>query len=206
MNAPGLLRVVGFNLLVLACYHRPDDEVGSLKLMQELKAFLEIAKAPFVLFADWNRTPDDPEVITWAEWLHAEIRPPTNVAWTCSQGQQRILDFFFVSKALGSLVEVWAEIHSPWSPHRAVRLSLDLQVEDQWAWQQVTPRPLELALGPSRSWHDYVREAKNEANQLYIGYPMMKEATTWGMTQSYHIFATAVERRLVQGFVSIECC
>ena len=42
--------------------------------------------------------------------VKGSILPPTNVTWTCSQGQKRMLDFAVVSTQIAPMVKVTASV------------------------------------------------------------------------------------------------
>ena len=95
-----LVSVAGFELGIAVLYFRPVDLEGSLSLLEEVSTWLRMLKAPFVVFADWNQEPTSAEALAWAAVLRGQYKVPGNTSWTCSSGQQRMLDYLLVSPDL----------------------------------------------------------------------------------------------------------
>jgi endonuclease/exonuclease/phosphatase (EEP) superfamily protein YafD len=79
--------------------------------LEALAAHLTGLKIPFILGGDWNATPQ--EMVAFASFIKGAIITPSNVAFTCTSGAGRMLDYVIVANSLASQVEVTADMKSP---------------------------------------------------------------------------------------------
>jgi len=125
--------------------------------------------------------------------LSAVVLAPEGEEWTCTQGQQRVLDFVVLSACLAPLVRLTVDVLSPWSPHRALRLELDFCFDAFWVYQQVKPATIPVAAGPKREWRCYREQAEQQQACFEVAYPFAREATSLGLSSSFYRFALAAE-------------
>ena len=91
--------------------------VNLLKL-QQLRDRLAMSRLPFIIGADWNMTPDEPEESGWLRQVRVAVKVPAEVAVTCTSGRGRIIDYFVVSRDFEPLViKTGAALDTPWGPH-----------------------------------------------------------------------------------------
>jgi len=190
-----LLRSCGVHLLLVALYLRPADDACSEVVVRELATFLAVFKVPFLIAADWNKEPHDEDILRWSSVLGARAVAPSNSLWTCCQGQRRLLDFVLVSPCLLPSLHVLADEASPWSPHKALRITLDLDFDNHWVYQQVKPKSILAAAGPALSWDTYQRRARGLQHPFVVSYPVGSYATSWGLSWRFLHFVAATEER-----------
>ena len=71
----------------------------NLQRLHTIVQYLEAMNTLFIIFADWNFTPDEIPV-KLLDRLRDTIIVPSNTEGTCRLGQFRMLDYLVVSRAL----------------------------------------------------------------------------------------------------------
>ena len=134
-----LVCTTGFNFLVLSGYARDGD---IKELLDEVAIVTRNGSIPFVLGADFNKSPQQVEAAAETRLLRAVVMTPTNAEVTCHQGKGSMIDFFLVSDVLAQMVDsvlVARDVEPPWGPHDGLVLTLDKKAIDIKVRELVVP-------------------------------------------------------------------
>ena len=137
-----LVSTTGFDFLVLSGYARDGD---IKELLDEVALVTRNGCIPFVLGADFNRSPQQVEAAAETRLLRAVVMTPTNAEATCHQGKGSMIDFFLVSDVLAQMVDsvlVARDVDPPWGPHDGLILTLDKKAIDIMVRELVVPERL----------------------------------------------------------------
>ena len=61
--------------------------------LQQMAVYIQVARLPFIILADWNMDPETLAKTGWPAFLKAAIVRPGNVAATCSSGKGSLIDY-----------------------------------------------------------------------------------------------------------------
>ena len=130
-----LLIAGGRSLLVLGGYHKDglmDD------LMEAIAAITLNGSRDFVFLADWNETEDTVRKSPWLGLLKARVLAPADARPTCWAAEAgSAIDFAIVSARVEHLARLETVQEVPWSPHAALRLSIQRAPQ---SWRVLAPR------------------------------------------------------------------
>ncbi len=127
------LRVKGCTILFGAVYSQVGRATGvfdqaNLERLFQLRAFLTRCTLPFVLAGDWNCTPQDSRTLAWLDDIQADLVLPSDLGFTCTSGEGRVLDFWVVSRSLvPSIAASGRDPEAVWRP----RIGLELLLRKQ---------------------------------------------------------------------------
>ena len=97
------------------------------RLLSQVGKVTDGGRHPFVLMADFNRSPGEIQATSWLPTLDAVLCGDPEVH-TCHQGEGSTIDLAMVSSCLHGYVTRTAVNHDvPWGPHDAISLWLSLQ-------------------------------------------------------------------------------
>ena len=139
------LRVQGMTLLVINAYFY--DSIGfkhfsNQQIMQQIYILTQILNIPFLLYADFNCTPEDVTESSWLRLLHAQIILPSGPT---SKQSDRIIDFILCSAFIFPLFTAIRLVHKvPWGPHYGMLLSMAATPLSVTCLKQVFPNALPL--------------------------------------------------------------
>jgi len=119
------------------------------ELMHEIMSTLVDSGLPWVLAADFNMEPSTMQEFLGRAEADAMVVAPTTALGTCRQaGTHRTYDYFIVSSHLRPLVTSVEVVEDfPSTPHKPVRMSLDIRTHRMYQRVQVKPGPLPLEAG-----------------------------------------------------------
>ena len=136
---------------VLALNALPNQERCS-----NIRCLIDSLKIPWLIVADWNRSPEEVGSSYFAKYLKGAIIAP-NVLMTCSsttEGGGRVLDFGLASNDIASKILCEANYKVPFKPHFvAVDFSIDLGYVADAGRQLVIPTDLKCCQGPRLPEH-----------------------------------------------------
>ena len=102
-----------------------DCEGDPSRKMAQLALFLRSISMPFIIGMDGNMTPSEFEQLGWAAALHGHLHWPEGATHTCTSGQGRVIDWFFISDVLIPIIScVWFNNLAPWTPHKSLMLAI----------------------------------------------------------------------------------
>ncbi len=108
-------RLRGWSLLVLVGYARH----GLVdRLLRGVHGLTQGGKLPFLLFADFNRSPAYVQALPAIELRKARVTVAKGAEMTCDQGEGTRIYFCVHSDGLRCLLDLTSNIAVPWEPHR----------------------------------------------------------------------------------------
>lgn len=149
-------------------------------ICQQISHVLWQFELPFILFADFNMSPDTFEASGWLG-LHSSSLLVPDVDTTC-KGSKHILDFCVVSTCLRSFFSI-EPATVPWGPHIGLKVSLHMYPSLTMVKSLVEPLPL-----PMRKFHEkwknlgdqhkkaHMRRAMCQAHQMLSQHSMTNSA------------------------------
>ena len=208
-----VVRVKNFDIVVVSLYM--ESGVGlndtNMRRLEQLAEFLKLITVPFLVLGDWNLEPSELESISWPHYVRARIVVPENIAFTCSKGKGRLLDYAVVSYSLWPYFRLFPDLSSPWKPHMGLKATIEVGIYTVESRSQVKPRNLKQAQGPVWDWGSYVEAARADLNEVGSTYPVDDVAHDQALSNSYALFSRAaqllmcdqasVERGCVRGFL-----
>ena len=117
----------GFDLLLFGSYHRGGLD---LTVLTDVARATHDGQLPFVLFGDFNDTPEEIEKLGWLARMNACVIHPgqgtcTNFRAADSRGDGRCIDYVIISKKLRRIVHaLHVSWQVPFAPHAALTLHL----------------------------------------------------------------------------------
>ena len=108
---------------ILTCggYLRPGIGLRGVNLirLQHLAGVVGSWNGPWLAYFDWNITPEQLRASKWMSKLDARILQPQDAAFTCTAGQQRLLDFVVHSADMEDMLQL-RRVPTPWISHRGL--------------------------------------------------------------------------------------
>ena len=154
---------------VLACggYLRPGIGVRGVNCtrMQKMAGVVGAWNGPWFVYCDWNVAPAELRASKWLKKLDAQILQPDDTAFTCTAGQQRLLDYVVHSADLESRLTLRC-VPSPWLSHRGLELRLQTAVEVLCGHRLVTPASIFKPRAPGKApdpWSKATRKKQARA-------------------------------------------
>ena len=74
-------------------YIREGGEALNNRVWSAIAAATRGGAVPFIVFADWNVTPEEMRASHWPRLLQMEVLQPAAAELTCTAGKGRLLDF-----------------------------------------------------------------------------------------------------------------
>ena len=125
-----------------------------------IRCLIDSLKIPWLIVADWNRSPEEVGSSYFAKYLKGAVVAP-NVLITCSstaEGGGRVLDFGLASCDIAGKVQCEANYKVPFKPHFVgVEFSFDLGYVADTGQQLVIPSDLKFCQGPRLPEHSLAR-------------------------------------------------
>jgi hypothetical protein len=138
MRVKGNKAAVLFTFLYLDC---GAIKGRNLEVFRRLAIPVALVGKPVVVFAVWNRTPQELSDSRWLSACELEIVTPDNVEYTCTQGQQTMLDFEAISGGARPMLSSLVAFAGPWKPHFGLRAVFDMEVDKVLTKSMGVPPP-----------------------------------------------------------------
>ena len=151
--------VRGMPFVLLVAYM--DPSVGShgsnTGKYEYLLSIVRALGVPWMIYADWNLTPEQMVDSGWLQWFKGKLRVPEDMSFTCTIRPRRMIDYLMVSEEMDPFVKVLRQEHStPWKPHLGLRVTIDKAAADMLVLKAVRPRAfpcesVEIVVPPSKT-------------------------------------------------------
>ena len=143
-----IYRASGCSVLVVCAYFLPGiglDSPPNQERCSRIRCLIDSLKLPWLMVADWNRSPEEVGSSFFARYLGGAVVAP-NVLMTCSStadGGGRVLDFGLASTDIADKVQCEANVKVPFKPQFvAVDFTIDLGYAADTGQQLVIPADL----------------------------------------------------------------
>ena len=120
-----IVRIKNCSIALVCMYLPPDEAETNLSTMHEVSTFIQSIQCPFLICADFNKTPDQLIAMEWPPTSRGIIRTPCNSEITCMQGKGSMIDYAVMSHVLEHMMDpTYARDDIPIKTHMAIEYSI----------------------------------------------------------------------------------
>ena len=186
-----IYRAVGFNITIIGAYFLPGiglDQSPNQERCESIRRYIDSIKIPWIILADWNKTPGEVICSPFAKYLKALAIAP-DLPFTCTSTTEaggRLIDFALVSPELAGKNFCTPCLDTPFKPHIVgVDFHIQLGFEADLGQELIIPADLRLCHGPRLPEHSWDMNFHSTAeDEISIEFPFSKDAN---MSMTYFL-------------------
>ena len=125
---------------LIGCYLRLGGVsiLANKERLRALAALILSLQGVWLVFADWNCTPNELESTGWLDLVGGECFVPQGLTISCRVGARRLIDYCVILKGTRSIFRLGLSI-SPWKAHAGFDLSIKAKAPELEGWRFALP-------------------------------------------------------------------